>query len=71
MSNDLVCRNPEEIPWGLVGAKYVVESIGIFTDQEKVASHLKVQSSIYCVILEFIPYYFNYWKHLIVFLRVL
>ncbi|XP_066361779.1 glyceraldehyde-3-phosphate dehydrogenase 3, cytosolic-like [Miscanthus floridulus] len=35
------CRNPEEIPWGSVGADYVVESTGIFTDQDKAAAHLK------------------------------
>nr|CAB3482704.1 unnamed protein product [Digitaria exilis] len=35
------CRNPEEIPWGAAGAEYVVESTGVFTDQEKAAVHLK------------------------------
>ena len=44
MSNDLVCRNPEEILWGSIGADYVVESSGVFTDQDKAVVHLKVHS---------------------------
>ncbi|XP_028052134.1 glyceraldehyde-3-phosphate dehydrogenase, cytosolic-like isoform X3 [Camellia sinensis] len=35
-------RNPEEILWGEVGAEYVVESMGVFTDKDKAAAHLKV-----------------------------
>ncbi|KAI3841821.1 hypothetical protein MKX03_032158 [Papaver bracteatum] len=35
------CRNPEEIPWAETGAEYIVESTGVFTDKDKVASHLK------------------------------
>lgn len=38
----LLVRNPEEIPWGTVGADYVVESTGVFTDKDKAAAHLKV-----------------------------
>jgi hypothetical protein len=44
-----VCRNPEEIPWGSVGADYVVESTGVFTEQDKAAAHLKVHSSLFLV----------------------
>ncbi len=34
-------RNPEEIPWGSVGADYVVDSTGVFTTTEKCLAHLK------------------------------
>lgn len=34
-------RNPEEIPWAEAGADYVVESTGVFTDQDKAAAHIK------------------------------
>ena len=40
------CRNPEEIPWGEVGAEYIVESTGVFTDKDKAAAHLKVCSDL-------------------------
>lgn len=33
--------DPAEIPWGQVGADYVVESTGVFTDGEKMQGHLK------------------------------
>ena len=32
--------NPAEIPWGEVGADYVVESTGVFTTTEKASAHL-------------------------------
>ncbi|BAZ04851.1 type I glyceraldehyde-3-phosphate dehydrogenase [Calothrix sp. NIES-3974] len=34
-------RNPAELPWGDLGADYVVESTGLFTDYEGAANHLK------------------------------
>ena len=34
-------RNPEELPWGELGAEYVLESTGIFTDYEGASKHLK------------------------------
>ena len=33
--------NPAEIPWGKVGADYVVESTGVFTTTEKCKAHLE------------------------------
>ena len=33
--------NPEEIPWGEIGADYVVESTGVFTTTEKAQAHIK------------------------------
>ena len=32
---------PEEIPWGSIGAEYIVESTGVFTDTEKASAHFK------------------------------
>jgi len=34
-------KDPAAIPWGKVGADYVVESTGVFTDKDKAALHLK------------------------------
>ena len=33
-------RSPAELPWGKVGAEYVVESTGLFTDFEGASKHL-------------------------------
>lgn len=34
-------KDPTEIPWGSVGADYIVESTGVFTVTEKASLHLK------------------------------
>lgn len=34
-------RNPAELPWGNLGADYVVESTGLFTDFEGASAHVK------------------------------
>jgi glyceraldehyde 3-phosphate dehydrogenase len=34
-------RNPAELPWGKLGADYVVESTGLFTDYTGAENHLK------------------------------
>ncbi len=34
------CRDPKDIPWGKVGAEYVVESTGVFLTGEKAEGHL-------------------------------
>jgi glyceraldehyde 3-phosphate dehydrogenase len=34
-------RNPSELPWGRLGADYVVESTGLFTDYAGAENHLK------------------------------
>ena len=32
---------PSEIPWGSVGADYIVESTGVFTTTEKAKAHIE------------------------------
>ena len=34
------CMDPKDIPWGEVGAEYVVESTGVFLTQEKAQAHI-------------------------------
>ena len=34
-------KNPAELPWGELGAEYVVESTGVFTTTEKCQAHLE------------------------------
>ena len=34
-------KDPAEIPWGELGAEYVVESTGLFLTKEKAAAHIK------------------------------
>src|SRR3954447_18644392 len=34
-------RNPAELPWGALGAQYVIESTGLFTDYAGAENHLK------------------------------
>ena len=34
-------KEPENIPWGKVGAEYVIESTGVFCTKEKASAHIK------------------------------
>jgi glyceraldehyde 3-phosphate dehydrogenase len=38
-------KDPAKIPWGTVGAEYVVESTGLFTERSKAAVHLEAGAS--------------------------
>ncbi len=38
--NFYACMNPADIPWGEIGAEYVVESTGLFLTQEKAQAHI-------------------------------
>ena len=38
--NFYACMNPAEIPWGEIGAEYVVESTGLFLTKEKAQAHI-------------------------------
>src|SRR6266699_441989 len=37
----LSLRDPGEIPWGDLGVEIVIESVGLFTDADKAAAHLR------------------------------
>src|SRR2546426_6933375 len=37
----LSLRDPGQIPWGDLGVEIVIESVGIFTDADKAAAHLR------------------------------
>src|SRR5947207_3154558 len=34
-------KDPSKLPWGKLGVDYVIESTGLFTDQESAAKHLQ------------------------------
>lgn len=70
----MVNRNPEEIPWGEAGAEYVVESTGVFTDQDKAAAHIKVyflkieSSNFFTYPLKFFAHFVNiFWVTILVY----
>ena len=35
------CREPKDIPWGTIGAEYIVESTGVFLTKEKANGHIE------------------------------
>jgi glyceraldehyde 3-phosphate dehydrogenase len=34
------CKDPKDIPWGKIGADYIVESTGVFLTKEKAQAHI-------------------------------
>ena len=38
--NFYACMDPKDIPWGEIGAEYVVESTGLFLTKEKAQAHI-------------------------------
>ena len=39
--NVYACREPKDIPWGKIGAEYIVESTGVFLTKEKANGHIE------------------------------
>lgn len=42
-----IYRDPKDIPWGDHGARFVVESTGVFTTSEKANGHLQVLTKLF------------------------
>ncbi len=45
-------REPSEIPWGDIGADYVVESTGVFTTIDKVSEPCPERDCLACCCIE-------------------